>query len=133
MYRDRSGRMPIKSGRVPTGISIKRPGSAVPLQMGVCCIEIGDEMEPLKRVGLPLLIHGMTGFAEIFTPRQLFGKHALGMVWRHGGMAISAREEPPSFPIDGGGTPFATQSWLLSSPSPWLRLFCSARELAACW
>ena len=39
--------MPIKSGPVP--ISIKRPGSAVPLHMGVCCVEIGDEMVPLKR------------------------------------------------------------------------------------
>ena len=38
--------MPIKSGRC---LSIKRPGSAVPLHMGVCCVEIGDEMVPLKR------------------------------------------------------------------------------------
>ena len=28
---------------------MKRPGSAVPLHMGVCCVEIGDEMVPLKR------------------------------------------------------------------------------------
>ena len=28
---------------------MKRPGSAVPLHMGVCCAEIGDEMVPLKR------------------------------------------------------------------------------------
>ena len=63
MYRDRSGRMPMKSGRVP--ISMKRPGSAVPLHMGVCCVEIGDEMVPLKRVGLPLLIHGMSWLTSI--------------------------------------------------------------------
>ena len=39
--------MPIKSAA--GCLSIKRPGSAVPLHMGVCCVEIGDEMVPLKR------------------------------------------------------------------------------------
>ena len=46
MYR-RSGRMPIKSGRVPI-YKAARVCSA-PTHMGVCCVEIGDEMVPLKR------------------------------------------------------------------------------------
>jgi len=43
----RSGRMPMKSGRVPI-YKAARVCSA-PTHMGVCCVGIGDEMVPLKR------------------------------------------------------------------------------------
>jgi len=46
LYRDRA-RMPIKSGRVPIYKAARF--CSAPTHMGVCCVEIGDEMVPLKR------------------------------------------------------------------------------------